>query len=54
MRSFGEPIVGFPTANQGHDFTYGAVLHLTVSLGADWIGRTYDSSILPHQLVNAD
>jgi carboxyl-terminal processing protease len=53
-RSFGEPAAGLPAANQRHQFSDGAVLYLTVALGADRTGNVYDSALVPDQPVKAD
>ena len=53
-RSFGEPTVGVPTANDATELADGAMVCLTVALGADRTGRAYDGPIVPDQLVAAD
>jgi C-terminal processing protease CtpA/Prc len=53
-RSFGEPTKGVPTANDSTELPDGAMLCLTVAIGADRTGRTYDGPIVPDQLVSAD
>jgi carboxyl-terminal processing protease len=53
-RSFGEPSAGVPTANDSTELPDGAMVYLTIALGADRTGRTYDDPIVPDQLVAAD
>jgi C-terminal processing protease CtpA/Prc len=53
-RSFGEPSAGVPTANDSTELPDGAMVCLTIALGADRTGRTYDGPIVPDQLVAAD
>jgi carboxyl-terminal processing protease len=48
-RSFGEPTAGLPTANRGKKLRDGAMLNLTVALGADRTGSVYDGPIIPDQ-----
>lgn len=50
-KSFGEPTAGLPTGNQNKILCDGAQLFLTVALGADRTGRSYDGPILPDQAV---
>lgn len=52
--SFGEPTAGLPTANQNTTLPDGARLFLTVALGADRTGRTYESPIPPDHLITSD
>jgi C-terminal processing protease CtpA/Prc len=53
-RSFGEPTAGVPTANDTTELPDGAMVCLTIALGADRTGRTYDGPIVPDQFVAAD
>lgn len=53
-RSFGEPTAGLPTGNQYKILSDGAQLFLTVALGADRTGRSYNSPIVPDELVTSD
>jgi len=53
-RSFGEPTAGLPTANQHTILRDGAQLFLTVALGADRTGHSYDGPIVPDQVVASD
>jgi carboxyl-terminal processing protease len=53
-RNFGEPTAGVPTANDATELPDGAMLCLTVALGADRTGRTYDDPIVPDQHIAAD
>jgi carboxyl-terminal processing protease len=53
-RSFGEPTKGIPTVNDSTDLPNGAMLCLTIALGADRTGQTYDGPIAPDQLVSAE
>lgn len=53
-RSFGESTAGLPTANEGYVFSDGSTLFLTIALGADRTGQTYDSPLLPDDFVDAD
>jgi C-terminal processing protease CtpA/Prc len=52
--SFGEPTAGVPTANDATELPDGAMVCLTVALGADRTGRAYDGPIVPDQPVGAD
>ncbi|MGH2479619.1 MAG: S41 family peptidase, partial [Ktedonobacteraceae bacterium] len=54
IRSFGEPTAGLPTGNQNKILRDGAQLFLTVVLGADRTGRSYDGPILPDEPVTSD
>lgn len=51
VRSFGEPTAGVPTANSAHCLDDGAMIHLTVALGADRTGRTFDGPVTPDHPV---
>ncbi|MGH2479614.1 MAG: S41 family peptidase, partial [Ktedonobacteraceae bacterium] len=42
VRTFGEPTAGLPTANRRIELSDGAMIALTVSLGADRTGRVYE------------
>jgi C-terminal processing protease CtpA/Prc len=53
-RSFGEPTAGTPTGNQRLELADGAALLLTVCLGGDRSGRTYDGPIEPDESVATD
>lgn len=53
-RTFGEPTAGIPTCNDNEELPDGAVLYLTVALGADRTGRTYDGPVAPDEPVAAD
>jgi carboxyl-terminal processing protease len=53
-RSFGEPSAGVPTANDSTELPDGAMVCLTIALGADRTGRTYDGPLVPDQPVDAD
>ena len=53
-RSFGDITAGVPTGNTGKTLSDGALLVVTGVLDADRTGRTYDSPLLPDQLVGAD
>lgn len=53
-RSFGGPTAGVPTGNDFLELSDGAMIVLTQYLGADRTGRTYDSPLLPDQLVATD
>ncbi|HET9223562.1 MAG TPA: S41 family peptidase [Roseiflexaceae bacterium] len=53
-RSFGEPTAGVPTANDATGLPDGAMVCLTIALGADRTGRTYEGPIVPDQPVSAD
>lgn len=52
--SFGAVTAGVPTANDTKMLSDGALLGVTSALDADRTGRTYDSPLLPDQLVGAD
>jgi carboxyl-terminal processing protease len=52
-RSFGEPTAGVPTANDATELPDGAMVCVTIALGADRTGRTYDGPIVPDQPVAA-
>lgn len=52
--SFGAVTAGVPTGNITKMLSDGAVLVVTAVLDADRTGRTYDSPLLPDQLVGAD
>ena len=52
--SFGEATAGVPIGNTAKVLSDGARLSVTAVLDADRTGRTYDSPILPDQLVGAD
>jgi C-terminal processing protease CtpA/Prc len=53
-RTFGEETYGIPTANQGMQLRDGAMIHLTMALGADRTGRTYDGPVVPDEYVETD
>lgn len=53
-RSFGEETAGVPTANQGMHLRDGAMIHLTLALGADRTERIYDGPLAPDEYVEAD
>lgn len=53
-RSFGEPTFGLPTGNDGKQLCDGAMVILTSALGADRMGHTYDSPLLPDYPVRTD
>ncbi len=50
-RLFGEPTYGVPTGNETKVLSDGAVLFLTVCLGADRAGETFDGPIPPDEVV---
>jgi carboxyl-terminal processing protease len=50
-RFFGTPTGGVPTGNQTERLPDGALIFLTVCLGADRTGRTYDGPIEPDETV---
>ncbi len=52
--SFGAVTAGVPTGNAPKMLSDGALLVVTAAFDADRTGRTYDSPILPNQLVGAD
>jgi C-terminal processing protease CtpA/Prc len=53
-RVFGEETAGVPTANKGIQLSDGAIIQLTIALGADRTGRTYDGPLTPDEFVEAD
>lgn len=53
-RSFGDPTYGVPTANYLYELSDGAQLALTVRLGVDRTGQTYDSPLVPDQQIKVD
>jgi len=53
-RVFGEETAGVPTANQGMKLKDGAMIHLTIALGADRTGKTYDSPLAPDTYIEPD
>ncbi len=53
-RSFGEPTWGVPTAVETEPLSDGAQLCLTKALSVDFVGQTYESSILPEQEIAID
>jgi C-terminal processing protease CtpA/Prc len=50
-RLFGQPTYGVPTGNETKELADGAMIFLTVCLGADRSGETFDGPILPDQVV---
>jgi carboxyl-terminal processing protease len=50
-RSFGTPTAGVPTGNMTVPLSDGAMIMLTVCLGADRTGRTYDGPLAPDEAV---
>lgn len=54
IHASGESTASLSTANQSKTLRDGVQLFLTVALGADRAGRTYDSPIIPDQLVTSD
>ncbi|HEX2038023.1 MAG TPA: S41 family peptidase, partial [Chloroflexota bacterium] len=53
-RSFGGPTAGGTSGNEPQVLPDGAMLYLTVCLGADREGETYDGPILPDEAVAQD
>ena len=53
-RSFGEPTAGVPTANGAEELRDGAMVCLTIALGADRTGQSYDGPIPPDQPISSD
>ncbi len=53
-RSFGEPTYGVPTSNYRYELRDGAELVLTVNVGVDRTGHTYDGPISPEHVVKID
>ncbi len=53
-RAFGEPTRGLPTVNDGKELGDGAYLYLTIALGTDRAGGTYDAPLIPDQLASID
>jgi carboxyl-terminal processing protease len=54
VRSFGEPTAGVPTGNAQLRLPDGAELYLTMGIGVDRTGRTYETRIRPDQPVATD
>jgi C-terminal processing protease CtpA/Prc len=50
-RLFGQPTFGLPTGNETKELPDGALLFLTVCLGADRSGETFDRPIPPDEAV---
>jgi C-terminal processing protease CtpA/Prc len=50
-RLFGQPTFGVPTGNETKQLSDGAVVFLTVCLGADRSGETFDGPIPPEEPV---
>ena len=53
-RSFGEPTVGVPTANDDAELSDEATIYLTTHLGADRTGQAYSGPLLPDESVSID